>query len=108
MRYALAILPLLIAAPAFAQTQGDHAPGRGSWGIPSRMVPPSGLYREPYTGGGSLDRGPYAGGGKLHRIMPISDQRAADTPLPPPCETPVTRTQSAKPPPPAPCPAPPR
>ncbi|MFT3723828.1 MAG: hypothetical protein QM773_09600 [Hyphomonadaceae bacterium] len=154
MKYALAALPLLFAAPAFAQE--PQQPDRPLiWSGKERLIRPAdglnGLYREPYTGGGALNRGPYTGGGQLYDLIPQPDQgvsrktdwskpvtgvdglvlpaassteevtlpvivvtqdqtaqRAADdTPLPPPCEPPVTKANSAKPPP-APCPLPPR
>ena len=158
MKYAILALPLLAAAPAFAQTL-QPAPQQADrpllWNSKERMNRPAGrlngLYREPYTGGGELNRGPYTCGGLLYDLVPQSDQRttagadwskpvigvdgpvppavasreeltvplivvaqdqaahraAGDTPLPPPCEPPVTKSQAAKPPP-APCPPPPR
>lgn len=154
MKYALVTLPLLFAAPAFAQA-GQQLDRPLLWSGKERMIRPAdgidNLYREPYTGGGALNRGPYTGGGQRYDLAPQPDQRAPkttdwtrpvtgvdgpvlpaaatveqvtqpltviaqgqtneraldDTPLPPPCEPPVTKTRTVKPPPP-PCPPPPR
>lgn len=102
MKYALATLPLLFAAPAFAQAvQPDQRPPKAvDWtrpvtGIDSPVLPAAATAEQVTQRLTVFAQGQTAPGA-LH-----------DTPLPPPCEPPVTKTQTAKPPPP-PCPQPPR
>ena len=80
MKYAIAVLSFVLAAPAVAQTpQQEQKPL--FWNSKDGQVRPSkgldGLYREPYTGGGALDRGPYTGGGQLYDLTPAADPRSS-------------------------------